>query len=159
MKKLGDLLRKYRSIVLYLVFGVATTVVNWLVYIPCIKLCGENPTNFQVTICNAIAWVVAVTFAYVTNKRFVFESKCTKKSQLLLEIVSFFGARVFSGIFEIFLPGALITIGLSQAIFGVEGAVAKAITSVVVILLNYLLSKLVIFRKKRSGKEEGEERL
>lgn len=145
MKKL---LTKYRHLILYLVFGVATTLVNWLVYIPCIRLFGSDPSKFQITLCNAVAWLAAVTFAYVTNKLFVFESKCMAPRFVLAEIVKFFGARIFSGLFEIFLPGILMSAGLSQTVFGVEGAVAKALTSVLVIVMNYVLSKLLVFRKK-----------
>lgn len=145
MKKL---IKKYRHLILYLVFGVATTLVNWMVYVPCIRLCGSDPSKLEVTLCNAVAWVAAVTFAYITNKLFVFESKCRELRFLLTEAAKFFGARLFSGLFEIFLPGLLIAVGLSQTVLGVEGAVAKALTSVVVIVMNYALSKLIVFRKK-----------
>ena len=145
MKKL---IKKYRHVILYLIFGVATTLVNWMVYVPCVKLFGSDPSNFQVTLCNAVAWVAAVTFAYITNKLFVFESKRREPRFLLAEAAKFFGARLFSGLFEIFLPGVLISVGLSQTVLGVEGAVAKALTSVVVIVMNYVLSKLIVFRKK-----------
>lgn len=152
METIKKLFTKYKEIIMYLIFGVATTVVNWIVYIISTKLFGLSGgelSNTQITICNGIAWVVAVTFAFVTNKLFVFESKNTEKGFLLVEAAKFFGARIFSGIFEILLPSALIAIGLDQAVFGVEGAIAKAITSVVVIVMNYVLSKLVVFRKSK----------
>lgn len=151
METMKKLYVKYKEILMYLIFGVATTVVNWVVYIICTKalgIGGAELSKLQITICNGIAWFVAVSFAFVTNKLFVFESKSTEKSFLLLEAAKFFGARIFSGFFEILLPGLLMTIGLNQAVFGVEGAIAKAITSVVVIVMNYVLSKLFVFRKK-----------
>ncbi len=149
-----ELFSKYRSVIMYLIFGVATTLVNWIVYVPCTKLFGSNPSEFELTVCNAAAWVAAVAFAYITNKLFVFESKCTERRFLLQEAAKFVGSRVFSGIFEIFLPGILMTVGLSQTIFGVEGALAKAITSVVVIVMNYVLSKLIVFRKKKEDEKQ-----
>jgi len=151
MEKFKELFLKYKEVIMYLIFGVATTVVNWITYIICTKLFGiggAELTKLQITICNAIGWVVAVTFAFVTNKLFVFESKNTEKVFLLKEAAKFYGSRAFSGIFEILLPSALIAIGLDQAVFGIEGAIAKAITSVVVIVMNYVLSKLFVFRKK-----------
>lgn len=151
MEKLKELFLKYKEVIMYLIFGVATTVVNWITYIICTKLFGiggAELTKLQIMICNAIGWVVAVTFAFVTNKLFVFESKNTEKVFLLKEAAKFYGSRAFSGIFEILLPSALIAIGLDQAVFGIEGAIAKAITSVVVIVMNYVLSKLFVFRKK-----------
>lgn len=151
METMKKLYVKYKEILMYLIFGVATTVVNWVVYIICTKalgIGGAELLKLQITICNGIAWFVAVSFAFVTNKLFVFDSKSTEKSFLFLEAAKFFGARIFSGFFEILLPGLLMTIGLNQAVFGVEGAIAKAITSVVVIVMNYVLSKLFVFRKK-----------
>ena len=152
METIKKLLKKYKEIIMYLIFGVATTVVNWIAYIVCTKLfglSGAELSNGQIAVCNGIAWVVAVTFAFVTNKLFVFDSKNTEKRFILVEAAKFFGSRIFSGIFEILLPSGLIAIGLNQAVFGVEGAIAKAITSVVVIVLNYVLSKLFVFRKEK----------
>lgn len=152
METVKNLFKKYKEIIMYLVFGAATTVVNWIVYIICTRLFGLSVaelSNGQIAVCNGIAWAVAVTFAFITNKLFVFESKSTEKSFLLVEAAKFYGSRIFSGIFEISLPSGLIAIGLNQSVFGVEGAIAKAITSVVVIVMNYVLSKLFVFRKEK----------
>ncbi len=139
-----DLFKKYREIIMYLIFGVSTTLVNWVVYTLLIKLADAD-----VTLANGIAWLAAVTFAYVTNKLYVFESKSWAASVLVKEIVSFYGARIASGVFEIFLPALLIKIGLDQAVFGIDGFLAKAVVSVLVIVLNYIFSKLFVFRKKK----------
>lgn len=129
---------------MYLIFGVSTTLVNWVVYTLLVVA-----ANADVTISNGIAWFAAVTFAYFTNKLFVFESKSWKGAVLVKEIIAFFGARIASGVFEIFLPALLMKIGLDQAIFGIEGFVAKAVVSVLVIILNYVFSKLFVFRNKK----------
>lgn len=152
MDTVKELFKKHKEIIMYLIFGVATTAVNWIVYIICTKLFGVSGatlSNAEIAVCNGIAWGVAVTFAFITNKLFVFESKSTEKNFLLLEAAKFYGSRIFSGIFEVLLPSGLIAIGLNQAVFGVEGAIAKAITSVVVIVMNYVLSKLFVFRKEK----------
>lgn len=140
---IGRLFRKYKQILAYLFFGVTTTLVNWCIY-------GLLQTlRLDMTLSNAIAWLGAVCYAFITNKLFVFESKSTEKKFLLVEAAKFYGSRIFSGIFEVLLPSGLIAIGLNQAVFGVEGAIAKAITSVVVIVMNYVLSKLFVFRKEK----------
>lgn len=137
-----NLFKKHKEIILYLIFGVATTAVSFIVYSLLVT------AGLDMTVSNGIAWLAAVTFAFVTNKLFVFESKKTDKTTLLKEGVSFFGARIFSGIIEIFAPTALFWLGLDQPLFGIEGFVAKAIVSVGIIVLNYVLSKLIVFRKK-----------
>ena len=135
---------KYREIIMYLIFGVSTTLVNWIVYTLLVSI-----ANTDVTAANAIAWFAAVIFAYITNKLYVFESKSWKVTVLAHEIISFFGARIASGVFEIFLPALLMKIGLDQAIFGIEGFAAKLVVSVLVIVLNYIFSKLFVFKNKK----------
>ena len=138
------LFQKYREIIMYLIFGVSTTLVNWIVYTLLVSI-----ANTDVTLANGIAWFAAVIFAYITNKLYVFESKSWKVTVLAHEIISFFGARIASGVFEIFLPALLMKIGLDQAIFGIEGFAAKLVVSVLVIVLNYIFSKLFVFKNKK----------
>ena len=143
MKQIFDLLKKHREGIVYIIFGVATTVVNWIVYTILVTLfhCG-------ITAANAAAWIVAVLFAFWVNKLFVFQSKDLSPALLLKEGVSFFGTRVLSGVIEIFLPALLISLGLDAALLGIEGSLAKIVTAVFVIVLNYLLSKLIVFRNR-----------
>ena len=138
------LFQKYREIIMYLIFGVSTTLVNWIVYSILVSL-----ANTDITLANGIAWFAAVIFAYITNKLFVFESKSWSAAVLAKEIIAFFGARVASGVFEIFLPALLMKIGLDQSLFGIEGFVAKAVVSVLIIVLNYIFSKLFVFKNKK----------
>ena len=142
---LGKLTDKFftKEIISYLFFGVMTTAVNWVVYTAFVKFLGVN-----ITVSNAVAWIAAVIFAYFTNKIFVFESKSFKPLTLLKELVSFIAARALTGVIEIFGTPLLVKIGLSQKLFGIDGAVAKIIISVIVIILNYVFSKILIFRKK-----------
>lgn len=143
--KMMDFLKKHKEIILYIIFGVGTTLVNWVIYTLLVTIC-----NSGVTVGNAIAWVAAIIFAFITNKLFVFESKSWAFANTLKEGLSFLASRIFSGIVEIVGPILLIQVGLNQSVFGIKGAVAKAITSIVVIILNYLLSKLLVFRKKET---------
>lgn len=134
--------KKYREGILYLLFGGLTTLLNWLVY--ALLVTG---LSVDITAANAIAWVIAVLFAFVTNKRYVFRSEKTEKKALIREIGSFFAARVASGMIEVVGPTLLMGIGLSQPLFGIPGFLAKLTVSVVVVLLNYLFSKWFIFKK------------
>ena len=134
-EKLKTLYEKYRETVIYLVFGVLTTVVNYAVYIPL-----YNFAHLPASVCNGVAWVAAVTFAYVTNKLFVFESK-SWNSGVLGELLRFVGSRVTSGVIE--TVSLLVTVD----ILGWNGNIMKLFLAVIVIVLNYILSKFVVFKK------------
>jgi len=136
--------KKYEEIICYLIVGVATTVVNWIVYALANAVAG-----LSMNASNILAWAVAVLFAFVTNKIFVFHSKNRRVLQLFAEFAKFIGSRVVTGIFEIAGLPLLYSLGMNGSIFGVEGFVAKVIVSVVVIILNYVLSKFLVFAKKK----------
>lgn len=127
----------------YLFFGAATTAVNWIVY---------TILNFaaplSITGCNLAAWAFAILFAYVTNRLFVFHSDARNFRQIAREFFLFLGARVFTGLFEIFLPSVLFRLGFDQSFLGIRGFFAKAAVTVLIILMNYILSKAVVFRRK-----------
>ena len=137
MEKLKKLIVKYYDILAYLVFGVLTTVVNYLVYLPCYNLLG-----LPAVVSNVIAWVVAVAFAYVTNKPFVFRSHDWSAKTVVPELTKFVGTRVASGGME----SAIIWIAVD--LLGGNGNLWKLVTSVLVVILNYVGSKLLVFRKK-----------
>lgn len=170
MEKIKSLFVKYKEIILYIIFGVLTTLVNWAVYAATIPLFsaafnGENVMwtvfgrditydAFAMLLANIIAWIAGVAFAFVTNKLFVFESKSWKPSVALKEFWLFVAARLITGVMEWFLPSLLFSIGLDQSILGIKGFAAKLVVSIIVIILNYVFSKLIIFRKK-DGKEKN----
>ena len=134
-EKLKALYEKYRATVIYLVFGVLTTVVNYAVFVPLYSW-----VQLPASICNGIAWVAAVAFAYVTNKLFVFESK-SWKSGVLGELLRFVGSRVASGLIE------TVSLLLTVDILGWNGIIMKLLLAVFVIVFNYVLSKLFVFKK------------
>ena len=135
--KLKFLFHTYYDILAYLVFGVLTTVVNYLVYLPCYNLLG-----MKAVVSNVIAWAVAVIFAYVTNKPFVFHSHDWSAKTVVPEFSKFVGCRVASGAME-----SLIIL-VSVDILGWNGNVWKLLTSVLVVILNYIGSKLLVFRNR-----------
>ena len=145
MCKIKELFNKYKDIIIYLFFGGVTTGVNWVTYTICVSL-----LNISINISNVIAWVMAVAVAFITNKLFVFNSKSFNFKILIKEISLFLSSRIFSGVIEILGVPFLIAIGLNQSIFGIDGMFAKIMISVIVVILNYVLSKLIVFRKNKS---------
>lgn len=136
-KMIRDLLTKYREIIVYLVFGVMTTLVNYLVYIPCLYF-GGMPAS----VANMISWVVAVLFAFLTNKPLVFRSFDWSLQTVIPELIKFTGTRVGSGLLETLILFVCVDI------LKWNGIVWKLITSVLVVILNYIGSKFLVFRKK-----------
>ena len=151
MKTIKNLITKYKELIIYGIFGVGTTLVNFLTYELFNLLLGVD----LYWVSNIIAWFVSVVFAYVTNKLFVFESKKWELRLVLKEASSFFAARVFSLLVEQAGLVALVDLvgmkDVSLQIFGFTlggELIAKVILAVVVVILNYVFSKLVVFRKK-----------
>lgn len=134
-----DFLKKYREQLLYLIFGGLTTLVNILVYFVC-----DSLWHWGTVWSTIIAWVVSVLFAFVTNKLFVFESKTRSPKALLWEAGSFFGCRLFSGVLD------LAIMWLTVDLLHWPSLLMKIISNVLVIILNYVFSKWLIFRKKIS---------
>ena len=124
---------KCREVLMYLVFGGLTTLVNIVAFFILRKL------SVSVYISNLIAWVVAVLFAFITNKLFVFESK--DKSKIGKELISFFGFRILSLGVDMGAMYLLLQVINTGEVF------AKIIANVIVIILNYIFSKLFVFKK------------
>lgn len=134
--KIRSLVVKHWDILSYLFFGVLTTVVNYIIYLPCYNLLG-----FSAAVSNVIAWAGAVVFAYVTNKPFVFRSHDWSLNTVVPEFAKFVGCRVASGGAETLI--LLLTVD----ILGWNGNVWKLIVSVLVVVANYFGSKLLVFKK------------
>ena len=137
IQKLRSLAEKYRDILSYLFFGVLTTVVNYLIYLPVFNLCG-----ISAAVSNMIAWVVAVAFAFLTNKPFVFHSHDWSAQTVLPELTKFVSCRIASGALE------TVILFLSVDCMNWNGNIWKLVTQVLVIIINYVGSKLLVFRKK-----------
>lgn len=149
MKKL---IEKYKELILYVIFGGLTTLVNFASFKIFNMILGEE----HYLISNVIAWFISVIFAYITNKLFVFESRSWRLKIIGKEIFSFFAARVFSFAVEEFGLYALVDLmGFDRYQIDIFGFVlggkmiSKIILAVIVVILNYFFSKLVVFRKKK----------
>ena len=137
MDKIRGLILKYWDIISYLFFGGLTTLVNFIVYFPL-----YNWAHLSASVSNAIAWVFAVAFAYLTNKPFVFKSHDWSRRTVIPELTKFVGCRVGSGVLETLIM--LVTVDM----LAWNGNIMKVITSVLVVILNYVGSKWLVFTKK-----------
>lgn len=131
---LKDMLIKYRSFILYAFFGVCTTLVNIIVYYIC-----SYVLNLSTIISTAISWFLAVLFAYVTNREWVFESHVSNTKEVTKEITSFFSCRLLTGLLDIGIMYICVDI------LNWNDMIIKMISNILVIVLNYVASKLIIF--------------
>ena len=145
VSKIIELMKKYREMISYLFFGVATTLVNFVVYAVLTRLVSFEETPSQIA-----AWFAAVVFAFITNKLFVFESRSAGARAMLLELASFFAARIFSGIIE---NGGF---WVGYDLLGINDWVVKISLSVIVVITNYITGKFIVFRKKRASEGKGD---
>ena len=139
MDKIKELYKKYKEIINYLIFGVLTTLVSLVVYYASV-LTFLNPENsIQLQIANVLSWIAGVTFAYFTNRKYVFESKEKNK---LKEASKFFLSRVTTLLMD------MLIMWLGVTILHGNDKIIKLISQVVVIVGNYIFSKLFVFKKK-----------
>ena len=169
MEKLKAIFKKLvnKETILYVVFGVLTTLVNFVAF-KLFTMVFDKLISSQlgVHISNVLAWIFAVAFAYVTNKLFVFESKSWEGKVLAKEIPSIVAARLFSlGVEELGLIIFVNFLHFDSKVFHIPlinfdlsgEMTAKIILAVVVVILNYFFSKLVIFKKKKAPEQEKAE--
>ena len=141
-----EFLKKHKSVILYIIFGGLTTVVDWTVSFLLYYLWGDAIEATPVLLhgANVIAWVAAVAFAYITNRIWVFESKRRGFLPILGEIGAFAGGRVLTLLLQEAIMAVFCTWrGLNEYLF-------KIIAAVLVVILNYFISKLFVFRKKKN---------
>ena len=149
-EKIKTLLRdeRIKELIVYVIFGVMTTAVNWIVYSLLTAALGmtghlEGSAAYVLigNVSNAVAWIVSVLFAFFTNKRYVFKSDKTKENGAWKEFSLFVSARVLSYL--------IFDLGLyTLCLFFLPHQVDKILMNVLVVIFNYLASKLVVFRKK-----------
>ena len=132
---------KYKEIINYLIFGVLTTVISLIVYYG-LTFTIINPNDaLMLQVANVISWIAGVLFAYFTNRKYVFESKNTNK---IKEFISFVGARVTTLLLD------MAIMGLGVTILHGNDKIMKLISQILVIVGNYVLSKVFVFRKKEN---------
>ncbi len=137
MNKLKELYIKYKEAIRYLFFGVLTVAVNLAIYYICAHL-----LDFEVMLSTVIAWICSVTFAFITNKIWVFESNNWTQETVFKEIISFYTYRVLTGILDVII----MYVCVDKLSF--NDMLIKVVSSIIVIILNYIASKLVVFKKK-----------
>lgn len=140
MKGLWDLYKKYEDVILYLFFGGCTFLVCMVSYYIC-----ATPLGMNYMVANVISWVIAVLFAYVTNRIFVFKSKVKGALAIARELWTFVVCRISTGVMEVIIM--FVGVSLLQC----NDLIVKGIAQILVILSNYVLSKLIIFRKKETN--------
>ncbi len=155
-----NLLKKYKEIISYIIFGLLTTVVSWGSYTVFANVCG-----LSVFVSNLLSWICAVVFAFITNKLWVFESKSWKPAVIVKESISFVSSRAITGVLEVagvpllaklgfdsFFYGIVEKMGITIGLFFTEGIYSKLAFSVIVVIVNYVFSKLFIFKNKTNDK-------
>lgn len=132
------LLKKYKEQILYILFGGLTTLINIIAYQMLFVV-----MSYSNTFSNVVSLIISVLFAYITNKFYVFESKDNSIKTLLREILSFFSCRAITGIIDIFFMFICVDILFLPAL------IMKIISNVFVIVVNYVFSKLFVFKGER----------
>ncbi len=144
IKRFSELFGKYvnRETVSYLIFGVLTTAVNYIVSFLIMFFCKDIRYDIRVNVSTVVAWVAAVLFAYITNKIFVFQSKTRDIKSIFKELTAFITARLLSFGFEI------VWMNVTVNVMNLNFYISKLIAQVVIVILNYIFSKLFIFKKR-----------
>lgn len=142
-KPIQDLYYKYEEALLYLVFGVLTTVVSFLtagISKWLLEAAGLE-VGIVSTVSTVISWICAVTFAYITNRIWVFDSTASGVKMIIAEAAGFYGGRVFTLIVE------TVMMYVGCTLFSFNYWITKIAANVIVLVLNYVISKLLVFRK------------
>lgn len=141
MEKIKDLIKKVcsKEVILYLIFGVLTTIVSLVTYYICVGTFLNAENAIQLQIANVISWIVSVVFAYVTNRKFVFEVTNTNK---LKEATKFVTSRIATLLMDMFI------MFLGVTILKFNNEIIKLVSQVIVIVANYVFSKIFVFKNK-----------
>ena len=140
MKKIKVLYIKHKEIINYLIVGILTTFVSLSTYFLTINVILPEKSDLNVQISNIISWICAVTFAYYTNRIYVFQSS-SKNKEKVKEIIKFFISRILSLIIDMFFMYIL------YSVLKVNDSISKLIVQVVVTILNYIFAKMVVFNR------------
>lgn len=139
MQKIRELYLKYREIISYLIVGGLTTVVSLGVYYGCVFMFCDPDVAWELQAANLLSWIAAVTFAYFTNRRYVFRSKNKNRWK---EAAAFYASRVTTLLMDMACMFLMVTL------MGMNDKIAKLIVQVVVMAANYLFSKFLVFSGK-----------
>lgn len=138
LQRCKELYIQYKEIINYLIVGGLTTVVSLVSYYVCVLTFLDPNDPLQLQIANVISWILAVSFAYITNRKYVFESK---NSHVLQELTAFFGARVATLLLDM---GCM---ALMVSVLHMNDKFSKILVQFIIVIANYLFSKFLVFRK------------
>lgn len=138
MRKIKELYLKNEEIVNYIIVGGMTTFISLLVYYICV-FTFLNPNNvFQLQIANILSWIAGVIFAYITNRKIVFKSK---EKNVKKEAIKFLGSRIFTLLVDMLFMYITVTF------LGLNDKIMKIVSNIIIIIANYVLSKLIVFKR------------
>lgn len=137
MEKIKKLLIRYQDILLYGIFGVLTTAVNIVSY-----WLFAHPLGMDTMVSTVLAWILSVCFAYLTNRKWVFHSTASTAKEYIKEIISFFSCRIATGVLDWVCMFVFVTL------LAFNDMLIKVLSNILVIILNYVASKLIIFKQK-----------
>lgn len=143
MNKLINIYKKYQEIINYLIIGVLTTLVSIFTYF-ILSLILDINNNILFIFANIISWICAVVFAYITNKRFVFNSATFNRKEEIKLFSMFVSSRITTLLIE------LIFMFLTVKVLLLNDKISKVIAQIIVIILNYIISKIFVFKKKKN---------
>ena len=148
MKPFRPLYKKYKEQLLYLFFGFLTTVVSFIAagVFKYVFEQGGMGKGLVTLLSTGISWCIAVVFAYVTNRVWVFENKAHGREGVTKEALSFFAGRGFTLVVE------ELIMWLGYSVIGINYWVTKVFANIVIIILNYVISKLIVFKKPAEEK-------
>lgn len=138
IKQLKELYLKYKELINYLVVGGMTTVVSLVTYYGCVLTILDPQSAVQLQIANILSWIAAVTFAYFTNRKFVFEST---ESNMVKEATKFYASRLST------LAMDMVIMFVGVTVLGCSDKIMKLVVQVMVTIANYVISKLFVFKK------------
>ena len=143
MNKLINIYKKYQEIINYLIVGVLTTLVSIFTYF-ILSLILDINNNILFIFANIISWICAVVFAYITNKKFVFNSTTSNRKEEIKLFSLFVSSRITTLLIE------LIFMFLTVKVLLLNDKISKVIAQIIVIILNYIISKIFVFKKKKN---------
>ena len=140
MNKIKTIYLKYEEIINYLIVGILTTIVSLGTYFLFVNTFLSDKSDLSIQIANVLSWICAVTFAYFTNRIFVFKSKSQNKEKIK-EFIKFYSSRIASLIMDMVLMYIL------YSLMHIDDTISKLIVQVFVTIANYILAKILVFKK------------
>lgn len=170
-------LKKRKRVIIYFLCCLLCFAANWTVYTLMTKalnvdlsevgetgnavfsvFSGESGSNlYKLLACTFTAWTVNLLVSFTTNKMWVFKSRNWSPKVVGREFLTFLGGHLFTGVIDWFGTPLLVMLGMKAKFFGIEGAAAKLTVSIIIMFLNYFLSKLLVFKKKSGNNTFSEE--